>query len=130
MLSPCVTDTQRQHPAVTAHCVSTLDELTDGGAALAIGAGEVMNIKPFRLPWEDSRGRAERLSEVIQVIKLLLGSSRENPVSFSGNFYNPTESWLVSTLFRNPIHHCTLGPLAVVTLFASSENTTTGGFHG
>lgn len=94
MLSPCVTDTQRRHPAVTAHCISTLDELTDGRAALAIGAGEVMNIKPFGLPWEDSRGRAERLSEAVQVIKLLLGSSREKPVNFSGNFYNLTEAWL------------------------------------
>jgi alkanesulfonate monooxygenase SsuD/methylene tetrahydromethanopterin reductase-like flavin-dependent oxidoreductase (luciferase family) len=94
MLSPIVTDTQRRHPAVTAHAVSTLDELTNGRAALALGAGELMNIKPFGLPWEDPQGRADRLAEAVQVIKLLWGSTREKPVDFSGKYYNLTQAWL------------------------------------
>jgi phthiodiolone/phenolphthiodiolone dimycocerosates ketoreductase len=94
MLSTCVTDTQRRHPAVTAHTAATLDELTDGRAALAIGAGEGMNIKPFGLPWEDPTGRTERLSEAVQVIKLLWESSREEPADFNGKYYTLTNAWI------------------------------------
>ncbi len=94
MLSTCVTDTQRRHPAVTAHAVATLDELTDGRGAVAIGAGEVMNVKPFGLPWEDAVGRTERLSEAVQIIKLLWGSSREKTVDFTGKYYTLTQAWL------------------------------------
>jgi len=94
MLSTCVTDTQRRHPAVTAHAVATLDELTDGRGSVALGAGEVMNIKPFGLPWEDAVGRAERLSEAVQIIKLLWCSSREKSVDFTGKYYTLTQAWL------------------------------------
>jgi alkanesulfonate monooxygenase SsuD/methylene tetrahydromethanopterin reductase-like flavin-dependent oxidoreductase (luciferase family) len=106
MLSTCVTDTQRRHPAVTAHTVATLDELTDGRAALAIGAGEGMNIKPFGLPWEDPTGRTERLSEAVQVIKLLWESSREKPVDFNGKYYTLTNAWIDQKCFA--AHHPTL----------------------
>jgi len=94
MLSTCVTDTQRRHPAVTAHAVATLDELTDGRGAVAIGAGEVMNVKPFGLPWEDPVGRTERLAEAVQIIKCLWLSSREKPVDFNGKYYTLSQAWL------------------------------------
>jgi phthiodiolone/phenolphthiodiolone dimycocerosates ketoreductase len=94
MLAPGVTDTQRRHPAVTANAAATLDEITDGRAAVAIGAGELMNIKPFGLPWQDPKDRIERLAEAIQVIKLLWGSSWEKPVSFGGKYFNLSSAWL------------------------------------
>jgi len=102
MLSTCVTDTQRRHPAVTAHAVATLDELTDGRGAVAIGAGEVMNVKPFGLPWEDASGRTERLSEAVQIIKLLWSSSREKPVNFTGKYYTLTQAWLDQHPIQKP----------------------------
>jgi len=102
MLSTCVTDTQRRHPAVTAHAVATLDELTDGRGAVAIGAGEVMNIKPFGLPWEDAAGRTERLGEAVQIIKLLWGSTREKPVNFAGKYYTLNQAWLDQKSVQKP----------------------------
>jgi alkanesulfonate monooxygenase SsuD/methylene tetrahydromethanopterin reductase-like flavin-dependent oxidoreductase (luciferase family) len=71
-----------------------LDELTNGRGGVAVGAGELMNIKPFGLPWEDAASRIERLSEAVQVIKLLWGSSWQKPVDFSGEYYNLSRAWL------------------------------------
>ena len=90
-----VTDTQRCHPAKTAQSVATVDELSHGRAGLGIGAGEAMNIVPFGIPWDkDSRDRAQRLREAIEVIKLLWGSSRENMVSYEGRFFRLKRAWL------------------------------------
>lgn len=85
--STVVTDTQRTHPARTAHIVATLDELTGGRAMLGIGAGEVMNTTPYGLPFEGVEDRVKRLREAIQVIRLLWSSTRERRVSFLGRFY-------------------------------------------
>lgn len=38
-LGPCVTDPHSRHPALTAMAIATLDEISGGRAALAIGAG-------------------------------------------------------------------------------------------
>lgn len=38
-LGPCVTDPYSRHPALTAMAIATLDELSDGRAALGLGAG-------------------------------------------------------------------------------------------
>jgi phthiodiolone/phenolphthiodiolone dimycocerosates ketoreductase len=86
--STVVTDTQRTHPARTAHIVATLDELTNGRAMLGIGAGEVMNTTPYGLPFESVEDRVQRLREAIEVIKLLWASTREKRVNFQGKFYN------------------------------------------
>ncbi|MDH5532240.1 MAG: LLM class flavin-dependent oxidoreductase [Candidatus Bathyarchaeota archaeon] len=90
-----VTDTQRCHPAKTAQSVATVDELSHGRAGLGIGAGEVMNIVPFGIPWDDDpRDRAQRLREAIEVIKLLWGSSKEKMVSYEGKFFWLKNAWL------------------------------------
>ena len=83
-LASAVTDTQRSHPARTAHAVACLDSLSGGRAILGIGAGEAMNILPFGLPWESARERVMRLEEAIQVIHLLWSSSRDERKNFSG----------------------------------------------
>ena len=92
--STAVTDTQRMHPARTAHTVATLSEITRGRVSLGIGAGEAMNITPFGLPFDPPKARAERLGEAIQVIRLLWGSSRNHPVSFEGKHFQLHEAWL------------------------------------
>jgi phthiodiolone/phenolphthiodiolone dimycocerosates ketoreductase len=87
MLASGVTDTQRIHPAKTANIVATLDNITGGRAILGIGAGEVMNTKPYGIPWESSDVRIRRVREAIQVARLLWASSYEKPVSFRGECY-------------------------------------------
>lgn len=94
-LCTSVTDTQRCHPAKTAHSVATVDELSHGRVGLGIGAGEEMNIVPFGIPWDkDPRDRAQRLREAIEVIKLLWMSSKENKVSYEGRFFHLKNAWL------------------------------------
>ncbi|MDA4130732.1 MAG: LLM class flavin-dependent oxidoreductase [Thaumarchaeota archaeon] len=87
-LASGVTDIQRMHPAKIANIISTLDHLTSGRAVLGIGAGEIMNTKPYGIEWEKKEARLKRLRETLQVIKLLWKSTFEKPVSFSGDFYS------------------------------------------
>ena len=93
-LASSVTDTQRSHPARTAHAVACLDVISHGRAVLGIGAGEAMNIIPFGLPWDSPRERVVRLTEAIQVIRSLWKSTRENPTSFTGSYYRLTNAFL------------------------------------
>ena len=82
-----VIDIQRMHPAKVASMVATLDHLTNGRVNLGIGAGEVMNTRPYGMPWEPSAVRIARLRESLEVMKLLWGSSIEDPVSYCGEHY-------------------------------------------
>jgi alkanesulfonate monooxygenase SsuD/methylene tetrahydromethanopterin reductase-like flavin-dependent oxidoreductase (luciferase family) len=83
-----VSDAQRIHPAKLAHMVSTLSGLSNDRAWLGLGAGEAMNLSPFGIDFDGAPQRVERLAEAIQVVKALWSSSRANPVSFSGKYYN------------------------------------------
>lgn len=94
MLSTDVTDVLRCHPTKISHIVATLDDLTGGRAALGVGAGELMNIGAYGLPWEDPDTRVARVREAIQVIRLMWKSSRPNPVDFKGRFYKLDKAWL------------------------------------
>jgi len=114
MLSPAVTDTQRVHPAKTAQIVATLDELTDGRAALAIGAGEVMNLVPYGILFESKEERAERLGEAIKVAKLLWGSTREKRVSFQGKYYRLVDAVLDQHPVRTPHPPVYVGALGTI----------------
>ena len=89
-----VTDTQRIHPAKTANIVATLDNITRGRAVLGIGAGEVMNTRPYGIPWESSKVRIKRVEEALRVMRLLWGSSYRNPVDFKGEYYQLTQAHL------------------------------------
>jgi phthiodiolone/phenolphthiodiolone dimycocerosates ketoreductase len=112
-LGSAVTDTQRNHPARTAHLVTCLDVISRGRAILGIGAGEAMNTVPFGLPWEPPQERVARLSETIQVIRLLWASSREEPVSFTGQYYRLENAFLTQSPRQKP------GPPIYVGAFAS-----------
>jgi phthiodiolone/phenolphthiodiolone dimycocerosates ketoreductase len=89
-----VTDTQRIHPAKTANIVATLDNITRGRAVLGIGAGEVMNTRPYGIPWESSKVRIKRVEEALRVVRLLWGSSYRNPVDFKGEYYSLEQAHL------------------------------------
>jgi len=94
MLCTDVTDALRCHPTKTSHIAATLDDLTDGRVALGVGAGELMNLGAYGLPWEDPDTRVARVREAIQVIRLMWKSSRANPVDFKGRFYKLDKAWL------------------------------------
>jgi phthiodiolone/phenolphthiodiolone dimycocerosates ketoreductase len=94
VMCTAVTDTQRAHPARTAHAVATLSEMSSGRVWLGIGAGEAMNLIPFGIPFEKPPKRAQRLEEAIEVIRLLWSSSRKSRVNFAGTYYNLRNAWL------------------------------------
>lgn len=94
MLSTDVTDVLRCHPAKLAHIVATLDDLTDGRAAIGVGAGELMNTASYGLPWEEPDLRVARLKEAVQLMRLMWKSDRSSPASFKGRFYNLEKAWL------------------------------------
>ena len=102
MLGSAVTDTQRSHPARTAHAVACLDVLSRGRAILGIGAGEAMNVLPFGLPWDSGHERVLRLDEAIRIIHLLWSSSRDERKSFSGQFYKLENAFLGQSPKQRP----------------------------
>jgi len=97
-----VTDVQRMHPAKIANIVATLDNLTKGRAILGIGAGEIMNTRPFGIAWEEKKIRIRRLAEIIRVSKLLWSSTFEKPVNFQGEFYSLKDAHLSLAPIQKP----------------------------
>jgi len=83
-----VTDIQRMHPSKTANIVCTLDNLTKGRAVLGIGAGEIMNTKPYGISWEEKDARIGRLREFLILIKSLWSSSYDKPANYGGKYYS------------------------------------------
>jgi 5,10-methylenetetrahydromethanopterin reductase len=71
-LGPCVTDPYSRHPALTAMAIATLDEISDGRAALGIGAGVtgfaqlgIQRVRPARA-----------IRESIELVRRLLAGER------------------------------------------------------
>jgi len=113
MLASGVTDTQRMHPAKTASTVATLDNLTGGRAILGIGAGEVMNTRPFGMAWEPTDVRVRRVREYVQVVRTLWSSSFEDQRGFEGDLYRFEEAHLSLPPLQRP------GPPVYIGAFAS-----------
>jgi alkanesulfonate monooxygenase SsuD/methylene tetrahydromethanopterin reductase-like flavin-dependent oxidoreductase (luciferase family) len=109
LICSAVTDTQRCHPAKTAHIVANLDALSKGRTVLGIGAGEAMNIIPFGIDWEKPFKRAKRLREAIQVIKTLWASDVKNPAYYKGEYFNLSGAFLDQLPFKNTFPPIYLG---------------------
>ena len=116
MLSPGVTDVHIIHPAKAAQIIATLDELTNGRAMVALGAGEAMSIVPFGIEFENAKGRSRRLREYVDVLKLLWTASRERRVSYQGDFYNLKEAFIIQQPTRKPHPPIYLGAIESQTL--------------
>jgi alkanesulfonate monooxygenase SsuD/methylene tetrahydromethanopterin reductase-like flavin-dependent oxidoreductase (luciferase family) len=112
-----VTDIQRIHPAKVAGMMATLDHLTNGRVNLGIGAGEVMNTKPFGMLWEPPAVRVSRLKESLEVMKLLWGSSIDNPVSYSGEHYRLEDAHLSLLPVQKPHPPIYIGAFTSTKLF-------------
>jgi len=67
-LGPCVTDPYSRHAALTAMAIATLDEISNGRAALGIGAG----VSGFRELGVDASRSAVAIGEAIDLIRRLL----------------------------------------------------------
>jgi len=101
-LGPGVTDVHIIHPAKAAQIIASLDELTNGRAMVALGAGEAMSIVPFGMEFEKAKARAKRLREYIDVLKLLWTATRRNRASYRGEFYNLHEAFIIQEPVRKP----------------------------
>ena len=112
-----VTDIQRIHPAKTASIVATLDHLTNGRVILGIGAGEVMNTRPYGMAWEAPPVRVERLKESLEVMKLLWGSSIDEPVSYSGEHYRLENAHLALRPVQEPHPPIYIGAFTATRMF-------------
>lgn len=80
-----VTGNTYRYPAVLAKMVATVDHVSNGRLILGIGAGwfEAEHVA-YGIPFYTPGGRAHRLGEAVQVIKLMLTQPRSN---FSGKYY-------------------------------------------
>lgn len=75
-----------RHPALLAKEVATLDQVSDGRARLALGAGWATDDYTWTGIGLDPPGtRINRLAEAVTIVKALLAS--DDPVSFEGRHY-------------------------------------------
>jgi alkanesulfonate monooxygenase SsuD/methylene tetrahydromethanopterin reductase-like flavin-dependent oxidoreductase (luciferase family) len=128
LLSPGVTDVHIIHPAKAAQIIASLDELTGGRAMVALGAGEAMSIVPFGIEFENAKGRAQRVKEYIDVLKLLWTATREKRASYQGDFYNLKEAFIIQQPTRKPHPPIYLGAIESKTLLKMTGEITDGWF--
>jgi len=110
-LYTAVTDFQKIHPAKLAQMVATLDELSDGRITLGIGTGEVMNIVPYGIEWDEPSVRVKKLDEYIKVMRLLWKSRLDDPLSFQGNYYSLRNAWIDQKPVQKPYPPICIGAL-------------------
>lgn len=91
-LMPAVADTVRRHPALLAHTIATLDQMTDGRTMLGIGAGEAFNITPVKdFKWDKPY---TIFREYLKVVKDLWTSEEEDRVNFEGWYFHLEDAYL------------------------------------
>lgn len=84
-----VFDNDYKHPAILAKELATIDVLSDGRAALGIGAGWMKtDYDALGIPYDAAGVRIARLEEAIAVIK---GCWAPGPFSFAGEHYTITD---------------------------------------
>ncbi len=109
-----VIDSVKYHPAIVAHMVSTLDNISNGRFQLGVGGGEIGNFGPL----VDQAGSRPyrlltRLKEFVTVLQGVWKSTIENPFSFDGTFFHVKDGFLTSKPFTKPhppIYLSALGP--------------------
>ena len=88
---PLVTPFSFRHPTFTARMASAIDDLSDGRFILGMGAGW-QDREHTKFGWDllDIPRRFKRFEEGLEVVRLLLSS--DDPVDFSGEYYNLKEA--------------------------------------
>ena len=74
-------DPHRNHPAVFAQRLATVDHLSKGRVALGLGVGESMNTDAYGIPWDKP---FQRMVESVDVMKLLW--STKETVNYKESF--------------------------------------------
>jgi 5,10-methylenetetrahydromethanopterin reductase len=105
-LGPCVTDPFARHPALTAMAIATLDEISDGRAALGLGAG----VSGFAELGIRRTQPARAIREAIALIRALLRGER---VDVAGEVISFRNGRLSFTPIRAdiPVYVASNGPL-------------------
>lgn len=110
-LSSCVADPHRRHPVILAQIIATLDELTDGRAALGLGAGEGgLQLNPFGIKWDNPFAT---LKESIIAIRKLWKATPSDPANFNGKIFNLQNAFMQIKPFKErspPIYVGALSP--------------------
>ena len=98
-----VIDPVKRHPAVIAHTVATLDQMTSGRVTLGIGAGEIGNYGPLLdvigPPPHQLYGRTK---EFIEVVHGVWRSSLAEPFVFQGKHFQLHNAHLSLKPFTQP----------------------------
>ena len=89
-------DPHRNHPAVFAQRLATVDHISKGRVALGLGVGESMNTDAYGIPWDKP---FERMIEAVDVMKLLW--STKETVDYKGNFFNLEKASLLLNLYND-----------------------------
>jgi len=95
-LGTIVTDPCRMHPAVLAQMIGTIDRISNGRFILGMGAGEIMNLKPYGIPYDH---RVERLRESLQVMK---GLWMQEFFSYQGRYFHLSSAHIQAFPVQKP----------------------------
>ena len=85
----------RYNPAIVAQAFATLGAIYEGRIFLGVGTGEALNEVPVGCDWPNGRERLERLTEAVEVIRMLWAGDH---VSHAGKYYRLN----VAKLFTKP----------------------------
>jgi alkanesulfonate monooxygenase SsuD/methylene tetrahydromethanopterin reductase-like flavin-dependent oxidoreductase (luciferase family) len=88
LLGTCVTDPHRQHPAVLAQRLATLDQLSGGRVILGLGAGEAMNLEPFGIK------RNKPVSKLVEAVTIMRRLWTGETVDYEGEFWKLNDAFL------------------------------------
>ena len=89
-------DPHRNHPAVFAQRLATVDHLSKGRVALGLGVGESMNTDAYGIPWDNP---FKRMTESMDIMKLLW--STKDTVDYNGDFFQLNNASLLLNLFQD-----------------------------
>ena len=89
-------DPHRNHPAVFAQRLATVDHISKGRVALGLGVGESMNTDAYGIPWDNP---FQRMTESMDIMKLLW--STKDPVNYDGEFFKLKDASLLLNLYKD-----------------------------
>ena len=118
MISHGVTDPYRRHPVELAQGIATLDRITNGRAALGIGAGESMNLTKFGIRW---KAPLTRLKEAVITVKKLWVATSKNPCDFEGRIFTLRKAYLQIKPIQKPHPPIYIGALGTCTRKLTGE---------
>lgn len=81
-------DAHRVHPAIFAHRLATVDNISGGRIFVCVGYGEKMNLDPYGIKWDKPLKRVE------ESVKIMRAFWKGDTVDFQGEFYQLSQAEL------------------------------------